>query len=498
MTNLNETTEIPIKVYFNNNYRRFTIPKECRISNLFKVLEDALGINFIEEKNKYTFHYYDEEDEVVIFSSDPELKEALKFALQNDPPLFRFSITTDKFSSSENQNEKEKEKEKEEKEKKENIEEKKEQKTTGNDGELVSDFQFPEIKIEQLQQIQDFIFETQEEVFQLTKNKSIKKWLKFEFINIIDHFQRVAVQSSNEKEKENENENEFQISVEFFFDLFNKSKIEETSQDQIIKLLTAISNKIIEINNNSNNFPFKILFQRITELPIQCIVKTLSGKKCYHTRMYKKNEKEKIKQEKIRGRGRRRGRGRGRGRGKRHGRGGRRGRGGKGRHGRGGRKGRGKNHKFKGDMKNEWYDEYPQINKEDNKITSIQQSQLAIYLQLPHKKEWERKQLKKQELKNIKTIEKMERKKQKMLFRFEKKMVMSQLREQKKLVKSQFKQNRKKMKNQTNHIFDDSQYDQQLIILQNIGFQNHELNLKYLKLFNGNLNKTTNALLEKK
>ncbi|KAJ3440950.1 hypothetical protein M0812_12951 [Anaeramoeba flamelloides] len=101
-SNLNKT--IKVKAFFNHQYRRFSIPIDCEIDELWELFHQVLGIP-LEDRKIYQLHYQDEEKEYILFSSSYELKEAIKYFEQQKNSLFRMIITkVDQISNSYPQN----------------------------------------------------------------------------------------------------------------------------------------------------------------------------------------------------------------------------------------------------------------------------------------------------------------------------------------------------------------------------------------------------------
>ncbi|KAJ6251204.1 sequestosome-1 [Anaeramoeba flamelloides] len=90
--NNNTTETIKGKAFFNHQYRRFSIPIDCEIDELWDLFHKVLKIP-LEDREKYQLHYQDEEKEYILFASTYELKEAIKYFNQQENPLFRLTIT---------------------------------------------------------------------------------------------------------------------------------------------------------------------------------------------------------------------------------------------------------------------------------------------------------------------------------------------------------------------------------------------------------------------
>ncbi|KAJ6229919.1 hypothetical protein M0813_07332 [Anaeramoeba flamelloides] len=86
------TTSISIKVFFNQEFRRFSVSGETTYNELCELLQQIFNIDMKE--NKFTLRYKDDEEEFVLFSSDLELDEALSFAKQSNPPILRLFLAT--------------------------------------------------------------------------------------------------------------------------------------------------------------------------------------------------------------------------------------------------------------------------------------------------------------------------------------------------------------------------------------------------------------------
>eukprot|EP01155_Anaeramoeba_flamelloides_P017284 Anaeramoba_flamelloidesa567057_888.p2 GENE.a567057_888~~a567057_888.p2 ORF type:complete len:150 (+),score=65.30 a567057_888:95-544(+) len=91
--NNNNTASISVKVYFDQQFRRFSVSDETTHKELCELLQQIFNIDMTE--NKYTLRYKDDEEEYVLFTSDLELNEALLFAKQNKPPILRLFLTKD-------------------------------------------------------------------------------------------------------------------------------------------------------------------------------------------------------------------------------------------------------------------------------------------------------------------------------------------------------------------------------------------------------------------
>ncbi|KAJ3429874.1 sequestosome-1 [Anaeramoeba flamelloides] len=92
MINNNPPKTIQVKAFFNQQYRRFSIPTDCEIDELWDFFYQVLKIP-LEDREKYQLHYEDDEKEYILFSSTYELKEAIKYFGEQKNPIFRLTIT---------------------------------------------------------------------------------------------------------------------------------------------------------------------------------------------------------------------------------------------------------------------------------------------------------------------------------------------------------------------------------------------------------------------
>ncbi|KAJ6237226.1 protein clmp1 [Anaeramoeba flamelloides] len=80
-----------LKVHFENEIRRWSMPLNSSYNELCEILNKLFEID-VRDRTQYSLKYKDDEDEFVVFTTDLELREAMRFATTTDRPLLRLFI----------------------------------------------------------------------------------------------------------------------------------------------------------------------------------------------------------------------------------------------------------------------------------------------------------------------------------------------------------------------------------------------------------------------
>ncbi|KAJ3452902.1 sequestosome-1 [Anaeramoeba flamelloides] len=99
-----QETKIQIKSLFKQDFRRFKFPTRGGFNDLAQALENYYKIDVLKT-DKYTIFYTDQAQEFITFSSDKELKEAIKNTLKQETALLRIFIASNPISTKKNQTE---------------------------------------------------------------------------------------------------------------------------------------------------------------------------------------------------------------------------------------------------------------------------------------------------------------------------------------------------------------------------------------------------------
>eukprot|EP01155_Anaeramoeba_flamelloides_P000720 Anaeramoba_flamelloidesa1053497_81.p2 GENE.a1053497_81~~a1053497_81.p2 ORF type:complete len:332 (+),score=84.57 a1053497_81:1308-2303(+) len=87
-----KTSEVmSLKVHFENEIRRWSMPLNSSYNELCEILNKLFEID-VRDRTQYSLKYKDDEDEFVVFTTDLELREAMRFATTTDRPLLRLFI----------------------------------------------------------------------------------------------------------------------------------------------------------------------------------------------------------------------------------------------------------------------------------------------------------------------------------------------------------------------------------------------------------------------
>ncbi|KAJ3450558.1 hypothetical protein M0812_06741 [Anaeramoeba flamelloides] len=534
MNKIEKNEKISIKVYYDEDCRRFSVSENITYDELCELLEEILSVEF--KKDQYTLRYKDEEDEFIFFSTDLELSEAFKFAQKNEMPILRLFVS----GALELEQEQEKETEFEQ----ERYYDSSDSSTSSDEEDLL----IPYLPRKLYKELQEFLLQMQQDLDKLLKNELFTKLLESNYLQILQEYQQIIANG----------EKQTKLFSNYLDKLLENVEIEPEIKDKIKNMLVLIAQKLRTIKENHPKFPFEMIFKNISKESFPDLLKKIKEgcqnkfqrkvhkRKCKHEKKWKKylkdnkeknvdrkfpkekkwkkyknrkygkkqhkylkykygcgkkqcfdpmddefNKKKfrkcknKCNQTKERGRGRfggrrRRGfggRGRGRGRGRGYGR-------------------RRFSDDFYINMNNNAYSYKSQFTKDyDHKFLKKKYS----------KEKKEQKRIERQQWKLYKKQLQKEKRDFKKQLRKQKKLFKNKLRKEKKQLKSQRKQNTKHYrKNYSKHYRNKFHqvnfnkkpfYQEELTILENIGFVNRDLNLELLKSYNGDVKQTIQVLL---
>ncbi|KAJ3447745.1 sequestosome-1 [Anaeramoeba flamelloides] len=159
--------KLKVKLFVNNEYRRFSIQPRMNYEALVETIMNLTQMKK-EELNDWQLFYIDEENEMVLFSSDLELKEAISIVLQNENPILRLVLKNEDKQIAETTRRKEKEKEERERER-EII--------------PIEPLFFTPILVSQIHQL---VLLNQEDLIQLIQDRDFISWFKTVFDQILD------------------------------------------------------------------------------------------------------------------------------------------------------------------------------------------------------------------------------------------------------------------------------------------------------------------------
>ncbi|KAJ3424365.1 hypothetical protein M0812_29085 [Anaeramoeba flamelloides] len=553
MNKIERKETISIKVYYDEDCRRFSVSENITYNEFCNLLEEILSVEF--KKDQCALRYQDEEDEFIFFSTDLELSEAIKSAQTNEVPVLKLFVS----SALELEQEREKEKEQEQEQDIE-IEFEQERYYGSSDSSTSSeedDLMIPYLPRKLYKELQEFLLQMQEDLDQLLKNELFTKLLESNYLQLLKEYQQIITNG----------EKQAKLFSNYLDKLLENVEIELEMKEKIKNVFVLIDQKMRKIKEDHPKFPFELIFKNISETPFPDLLNKIKEgcqnkfqrkvhkRKCKHkhkqkwkkylkdnkeknvNRKFKKEKKWKKYKNKKYGKKQdkylkykyrsgkmqcddpmddefnkkkfhkcknkcNRTRERERFGGRRRGRGGfgRRGRGrGRGRRRFGGR-GRGSVRRFSDDfsinMKNNAYSKRNYWTKAyDRKFQKKKYS----------KEKKEQKKIERQQWKLYKKQLRKEKRDFKKQLRKQKKLFKNKLRKEKKQFKLQRKQNTKHYRKNNSKYYRNKFhqenvnkrpfYQEELTILENIGFVNRDLNLQLLKSYNGDVKQTIQALL---
>ncbi|KAJ6232223.1 hypothetical protein M0813_05144 [Anaeramoeba flamelloides] len=235
-----------IKVHFGNEIRRWSMQRNGSYNDLCLVLNKLFQID-VSDRKQYSLQYKDDEDEFVVFTTDLELREAIRFASTSERPLLRLFIV------------KAKSKKQPQKQKKKTVSKNGQQKRTNgcqkrrccnspfNFMNIPSMFFFPP----ELTNIFNDLVGLGDRVEKLVQNKKVVGWFKEVLPRLQKIFESLIENGAIEIET-------VHVQIQ---SLLEESKLSKEIQKEITNLSTPVINKIVQGKYLLSDLPIGQLFK---------------------------------------------------------------------------------------------------------------------------------------------------------------------------------------------------------------------------------------------
>ncbi|KAJ6240928.1 sequestosome-1 [Anaeramoeba flamelloides] len=298
MNKLNLKNQISIKIFYQEECRRFSVSEKIDYNELCTIVGDTLSIEF--KQDQHFLSYQDEEDELIIFSTDLELSEAFKFAQTFNRSILRLfvSIYENKKHKRYEQKENKKQKrfEQKENEKQERIEQKEENDDSSESLSFSDEekLMIPYLPRKLYKELQNFLLQIQDDLDKFLNNSLFIEWLKSHFLQILQEYQQIYENGEIQTKL-------FSNSLKKFLE---NIEIEPETKDKIEQLFLLIAQKMIKIKQDEQKFPFEMIFKTMSETPFPDLLTTIreSSKNKFQRKVHKrkcKHEKRKKKYQKF-------------------------------------------------------------------------------------------------------------------------------------------------------------------------------------------------------
>ncbi|KAJ3426607.1 sequestosome-1 [Anaeramoeba flamelloides] len=283
MNKLNLKNQISIKIICQEECRRFSVSENITYNELCTLIEETHLIVF--NKDQHFLLYKDEEDEFIIFSTDLELREAIKFAQTFNGSILRLFVSIDENKKLKRFEQKENEKQKRFEQKEENDD--------SSDSVSSSDeekLMIPYLPRKLYKELQNFLLQIQDDLDKLLNNELFIEWLKCHYLQILQEYQQIITNGEIQTKL-------FSNSLKKFLENF---ETEQQMKDKIKNLFILIAQKLIKIKQEDQKFPFELFFKTISETPLPDLLTAIqeSSKNKFQRKLHKRKCKHKHKKRK--------------------------------------------------------------------------------------------------------------------------------------------------------------------------------------------------------
>ncbi|KAJ6245598.1 hypothetical protein M0813_20017 [Anaeramoeba flamelloides] len=247
MLKMDEHQEISIKIEYSKEHRRFSIKKDIKYLEFCKIIDQLFKCDTAKENKDYLFNYKDDEDELIVFSSDLEFKETIRYSLENQKGLLKIYLTKvcnihpiKIFDQ---------------KDLKETV-------VLQNKIQLTNQFNKQTLNMHSqtscfeqklVQELHNSILALKKDVNELMHKNCVVSW----FIGISKKVVKVLIQLAEK------GESEIDTFLKTIRDFLHHTKMPKDFQDRIMKIATFVSAKIIYIHSTNSDLPL-VPFLKIT------------------------------------------------------------------------------------------------------------------------------------------------------------------------------------------------------------------------------------------
>ncbi|KAJ6228175.1 morphogenesis protein sog2 [Anaeramoeba flamelloides] len=247
MSKLDEHQDISIKIEYSKEHRRFSIKQEIKYIDFCKIIDQLFKSDTVKENKDYLFNYKDDEEELIVFSSDLEFKEAIRYSLENQKGLLKIYLTKvcnirpiKIFDQ---------------KEIKETVilQNKIQLKNKFNEQTCNMHSQTSCFEQKLVQELHNSILALKKDVNELMHKNCVVSW----FMGISKKVVEVLIQLAEK------GESEIDLFLKTIQDFLDHTKMPKDIQDRIMKIATFVAAKIIYIRSTNSGLPL-IPFLKIT------------------------------------------------------------------------------------------------------------------------------------------------------------------------------------------------------------------------------------------